>query len=74
MYLHSTLNFLSLDTHDTPEGGEIIFITNGGRIRLPSPIVSRYIYPLGYNLYKIGGHSLCSIAYRRNTYVKAVSM
>ena len=39
MYLHSTLNFLSLDTYDTPGGDGIIFITYEGTIRLPSPIV-----------------------------------
>ena len=42
MCLHSTLNFGSLDTHDTPGGGGIIFITIAGRIRLPYPIVKYY--------------------------------
>ena len=39
MYLYSTSNFWSKNTHNTPGWDGIIFITNAGRIRLPSSIV-----------------------------------
>ena len=41
MYLCSTCNFCSLDTHDNPGGVGIIFCTNTGIFRLPSPRVQK---------------------------------